>query len=39
MTTNDLIWNLVVVIGCGIAVFGYGASGWWFLLALMLIRT
>ena len=29
-----LLWEGVVLGGCGYIVFGLGYSGWWFLLAL-----
>lgn len=32
-----MLWPFFVVGGCGYAVFGLGYSGWWFLLAVMLL--
>jgi len=31
-----IFFETLVLGGCGVAVFGYGASGWWFLLAVLL---
>lgn len=28
-----IITNLVILVGCGYAVFGLGRSPWWFLIA------
>ena len=33
----NLIWGLIVLIGCSYVVFVLGHSGWWFCLALFLL--
>ena len=31
------LWNFTVLIGTAYVVFGRGESGWWFLLAILLL--
>ena len=38
MSITELVWNVLVISGCGYAVFYQGHSGWWFLLALILLQ-
>ena len=33
------IYCLLIIFGCGYAVFVLNASGWWFMLALLLCDT
>lgn len=33
----ELIWDVVLIVGCAYVVFGLKQSGWWFLLALLLL--
>lgn len=37
MKNNSFAWNLFIILGCAYVVFGLGHSGWWFLLAVMLL--
>jgi hypothetical protein len=37
MSITTLIWNMFVVGGCGVAVFGLGHSGYWFIAALAFV--
>lgn len=32
-----LVWNLVLICGTSYLVFWKGISGWWFVLAMLLI--
>lgn len=32
-----LLYNLILLVGTAYVVFGLGFSGWWFLLALVLM--
>jgi len=33
-----ILWDLVIICGTGYVVFWLNQSGWWFLLALILLR-
>ena len=34
-----IFWELLILGGCGYAVFVIGASGWWFVLAFALSQN